>query len=162
MTVCYINHQGGTVSCALCKLALQLWDFCLENEILPIATHVSGVDNSLADALSRDPSVCHEWELNNIYLKPLFDQWGYPTLDAFASAINMKCDNFCSRGGHDPNSVGDGLLAQWQGHLVYAFPPLPLISKTLQRLLAHPTRVFLVTPWWLHQPWFPLLLRLSH
>lgn len=67
-TVCYINHQGRMVSRSLCKLALQLWNFCLENNITPTATHVPGVNNSLADALSQDLTACHKRELNDSYL----------------------------------------------------------------------------------------------
>lgn len=161
MTICYISHQGGTVSCSFCKLALQLWDFCLENDTTPTATHVPGVDNSLVDTLSRDLTACHEWELNNLYLDPIFRLWRYPTLDAFALITNTKCSLYCSRGNRVVDSVGDGLIFNWSSHLVYAFQPLPLISNALQKILAHPTWVFLVTPWWPHQPWFPLLLRLS-
>lgn len=29
--ILYINCQGGTVSCSLCKFAMELWDFCLVN-----------------------------------------------------------------------------------------------------------------------------------
>lgn len=160
--VSYINRQGGTVSRSLCKLALRLWDFCLANDIFPATTHVPGDNNTLADALSRDLSSCHEWELNDQYLTPIFHTWGKPTLDAFATTTNAKCEKFCSRGGRDQKSVGDGLLFDWMNHSVYAFPPLPLILRVLQKLLDCPTLTLLVTPWWLRQPWFPLLLQLSH
>lgn len=96
--VAYINSQGGTVSRSLCKLALQLWDFCLANNIVPTATHVPGIENSLADVLSHNLTTCHKWELNDSYLTPIFHCWGRPALDAFATAINAKCGLFCSWG----------------------------------------------------------------
>lgn len=99
-TISYINQQRGTVSQSLCKLAMDLWDFCLMNDIHPSATHVPGVDNSLEDVLSRQVTSCHEWELNDKYLHPILSAWGFPDLDAFTTQWNVKCSHFCSR-GHD-------------------------------------------------------------
>lgn len=66
--IAYINRQGGAVSRSPCKLAMELWEFCLSNEVFPSAAHVPGSENSLADLLSRQQSACHEWELNRTYL----------------------------------------------------------------------------------------------
>lgn len=151
--VAYINKQGGMVSRSLCKLAIHLWDFCLASWIFPMATHVLGVNNSLADTLSRQTSVCHEWELNPKYfhLRQVFQCWGRPELDAFATKGNTKCALFCSRGGNDRTSLGDGLLYNWMGLSVYAFPPLPLIPQVVQKLLRQPCKMLLVIPWWPRQ-----------
>lgn len=96
--VAYINKQGGMVSRSLCKLVMDLWDFCLVNSIFPKATHVPGVDNYLADSLIRQKSICNEWELNPLYLQPVFNLWGRPEMDAFATKGNTKCTLFCSTG----------------------------------------------------------------
>lgn len=54
--VSYVNHQGGTVSRALCKLALEIWKLCIANANHIATTHVVGTENNLADALSRKSS----------------------------------------------------------------------------------------------------------
>ena len=60
------------------------------------ALHIPGVDNTLADSLSRSMAPPHEWEVNTSVLEDLFGTWGIPAVDLFASAINAKCDRFCS------------------------------------------------------------------
>ena len=49
----YVSKKGGTRSLQLCQLALQLWDWCFENQIMVTAEHLPGKDNIIADALSR-------------------------------------------------------------------------------------------------------------
>lgn len=52
--------------------------------IQPSVTHILRVDNSLADALSRQ-ATSHEWELNDKYLYLIFSAWGFQDLDAFTT-----------------------------------------------------------------------------
>ena len=52
-TVAYINKEGGTQSPSLCQLALQLWKWCRQYQIFPVAMDIAGSQNFLADALSR-------------------------------------------------------------------------------------------------------------
>ena len=47
--VAYINHQGGTTSPTLSKIAEQLWRLCLDRKIVLRAEHVPGINNVLAD-----------------------------------------------------------------------------------------------------------------
>ena len=51
--VSYINHQGGTHSPSLCRLAVDLRSWCLPCQIHLSASHISGEDILLADILSR-------------------------------------------------------------------------------------------------------------
>lgn len=64
----YLNRQGGTVFHSLCRLALSLWDFCIQNSIHPISVHLPGEHNTTADTLSRGLTPFHEMELNWTYL----------------------------------------------------------------------------------------------
>ena len=51
--VAYINKEGGTQSPSLCQLALQLWKWCRQYQIFPVAMDIVGSRNILVDALSR-------------------------------------------------------------------------------------------------------------
>ena len=51
--VSFINHQGGTHSSSLCRLALDLWEWCLQRKIFLQAAHIPGEENIVADFLSR-------------------------------------------------------------------------------------------------------------
>ena len=54
----------------------------------------------------------------------------------------------------------DALAHDWPDRPLYAFPPLPLILPTLQRVLLQGHRLLLVAPFWPGRLWYPLLLRL--
>ena len=54
----------------------------------------------------------------------------------------------------------DVLSKDWQGRLMFMFPPFPLLSKVIQKLrTTQEAEVILIDPWWPSQPWFPHLLR---
>lgn len=69
-----------------------------------------------------------------MYFCLLFQDWGVPEIDAFGIKWNMKCKLFCSKGGRDPDSIGDGLLIPWMGIFVFLSPPLPLLTRTVMKL----------------------------
>jgi len=47
--VAYIKHQGGSKSHILCKIALQIWNFCERRNISLTAQFLPGQSNNLAD-----------------------------------------------------------------------------------------------------------------
>ena len=51
--IAYINNQGGTRSPSLTSLTLELWNWCLQQNILITAEHFPGVLNVQADRDSR-------------------------------------------------------------------------------------------------------------
>lgn len=159
--VCYLNKQGGVVSKSLCCLALTLWDFCLTHSRTPIATHLPGTEHTIADAVSRGALSTHELTVTMTSIQAAFLLWGTLKIDVFATAKNKKCHLFCTRGGKDPRSLGDGLLLDWTGKFLYMFPPLPLIPQVLKKFKLERPRCILVTPWWPRCIWFPMLLHLS-
>ncbi len=74
--VAYINKMGGTHSKTLAKLAIDLWNWCLDHKIHMSAEHLPGVLNLRADKESRvvtDPS---DWKLNPAFFKILVQKWG--------------------------------------------------------------------------------------
>lgn len=159
--VYYLNKQGGTVSRTLCRSAMNLWDFCIALNITPVATHLPGSENTIADAVSRGALSLHELCVTMTLLLSVFGMWGTPEIDVFVSAKNKKCHLFCSRGGSNLRFLGDGLLLDWTGRLLYMFPPIPLIPWVLRKYQSEKPKCFLITPWQLCRVWFPTLLLLS-
>ena len=159
-TVAYINRQGGTRSPNLC---LKTWFFllwCREHDIQVRASHIAGVENTLADALSRGRVSQGEWELAPQWAIFLFKRLGRPLVDLFATAENAKLPTFCSR-GFDPRAWAiDALSFSWDGLDSYAFPPFSIIHRVLLKIRASKVRVLLIAPLWPRRPWFPLLLHL--
>ena len=149
-TVVYINKVGGTQSPSLCRLALDVWEWCRQHEIFLVASHLSGDRNVLADALSRG-SHRHptEWTLHNAVTSAIFQHWPTPHVDLFASEKNHKLPVI-------PSSSGVNALTQnWDCLYGYAYPPTALIPRVLRKLRLQPTaQILLVAPFWPSQPWF--------
>lgn len=91
----------------------------------------------------------------------IFQLWGFPRLDLFASRENRKCRRFCSLLGHGRGSVSDAFLQSWVVGLLYAFPPFPLIHRVLLKIRRDHARVILIAPAWPHQHWYTSLLHMS-
>ncbi|XP_068692317.1 uncharacterized protein [Montipora foliosa] len=68
--IAYINNKGGTRSPQLMTLALEMWDWCQERDILVIASHIPGRDNVSADKESREFTDMSEWKLDPIIIQP--------------------------------------------------------------------------------------------
>ena len=51
--VSFIFFQGGILSLSLCRLALDLWEWCLRRRIFLHAAHIPGEEYFVADFLSR-------------------------------------------------------------------------------------------------------------
>ncbi|XP_065406172.1 uncharacterized protein LOC122174245 [Chrysemys picta bellii] len=156
----YIKKQGGARSSILCQEAIRLWDFCIAHSIHLTASFLPGVQNTLADRLSRSFQT-HEWSIRPDIIHSVFQKWGFPQIDLFASRDNRKCHVFCSLQGRAPGSLSDAFLLPWKDHLFYAFPPFPLVHKVLLKLRRDQAQVILVAPAWPRQHWYTTLLELS-
>ena len=146
-TMCYINKQGGLRSRVLHRLAHKLILWCDEHLLSICACHVPGLMNAGADLLSRGPLRYADWSLHPEVAAQVWDKFGTPEIDLFASAENTKCPRFFSITG--TSSLGlDALAHWWPRGLLYAFPPLTLILPTLDRVRSQHLQLILVAPAW--------------
>jgi hypothetical protein len=169
--VTYLNKEGGTRSPSLCKETVELRRWCREREILLQASHIPGVENTLADALSREGTQSHaptkvrgssvEWHLLPSVCRSIFQRLDRPHVDLFASAVNHQLPAYYSW-SRDPKALGrDALSADWSGIIAYAFPPIALIPRVLEKVSqSRNCLVLLVAPMWPGRVWFPRLLDL--
>ena len=109
----YLSKQGGTHLLPLLYLTIQLWEWCLEHHIFPIAIHITSQDSYVADALSRTRTHMHKWSLDQKVFFDLCKLWGTPNIDIFTTPQNTKCPLYCSRAGISPSSLGDALMFPW-------------------------------------------------
>ena len=159
--VAYINKQGGSCSARLCSLALKLWEFCIQRNIMIKAVHVPGIDNSEADALSRMPSNDHSYFLSQEVFDNIQSNLLFPlTIDCFASRLNYKLPIYFSW-NHDPlSSMVDAFSVFWPNN-IYIFPPLPLINKVISKFISDSVNEgLLITPFWPSSSWYSSLLHL--
>jgi hypothetical protein len=156
----YINKKGGTKSATLCALTLKMFRWCEEHNISLVAQHLPGVSNVLADSLSRFFAHDIEWRLHPLVVQSLFHLWGFPSIDLFASAANKHCPVFVSWRSEPEAYHVDALSLDWRGMYAYAFPPIPILPKVVQKVLRDRPELILITPCWPARPWFAQLLQL--
>ena len=146
--VAYINRQGGLRSPMLHTLAHRLivWSSVYLQSIR--ATHVPGVLNCGADLLSRGNPLYADWKLHPEVVSQIWSQFGQAQVDIYASVENAQCPLFFSlRDQRAPLGV-DALAHEWPKTLLYAFPPVALISPTLARVRERGLSMILVAPRW--------------
>lgn len=159
--VAYINRQGGTHSVALLQGAFQLLVWCHQHGIQLRARHIPGRLNVIADVLSRSHQVIPtEWRLHPDVVLKIFQLWGTPQLDLFATRYNAQLPRFVSPVPDSKAHAVDALSIQWTGMWAYAYPPPPLLTKVLTKVMEDGAELTLIAPLWSAQPWYPRLLEL--
>ena len=160
--VAYLNKQGGTRSWILCQETLSLYEWAMEYQVQLKAVHRPGVDNQLADYLSRNRPDDNEWSLAGRAVRRLFHHWGTPQVDLFASHLNHQLPVWFSRLPHPMASAVDALSQQWTGLYVYAFPPRKLIKQVLLQIRDQQVEeAIVVVPNWPTRDWYPLLVQMA-
>jgi hypothetical protein len=160
-TVAYLNKQGGTHSPTLCWQAIRLLLWAEGKGITLSAVHIPGVDNAIADSLSRGLTVAPtEWSLNQQVAQRVFQIFGEPVVDLFASRTNKILPVYCSRTRDEAAYAQDALSISWEGMVAYAFPPIPVIPLALQKMCREESLIILIAPFWPRRPWFPMIMQL--
>ena len=118
----------------LLYLAIDLWEWCYVRHIYPVAVHVVAQENVLADYLSRLQSCSREWALDDAVFHHLCHWWGTPQVDIFASQDNKKCSHYCSQAGVGLLSLGNAFMISLSSGLLYMFPPITLVQKTIVKI----------------------------
>jgi hypothetical protein len=82
-----------------------------------------------------------------------------PTLDVFAAKHNSKCARFLALPGQRAEGAValDALRYSWEGEVAYAFPPVQLVPRVIQKLFQERGEAVVVVPEWPSRPWWNLL-----
>ena len=155
--VAHVNNKGGTHSPCLLALTLELWQWCLERNIMISAQHVPDKLNTIADLESRVFNDSSEWKIAPQIISPFLKGC---EIDLFASRLSAQLPQYVSW-RPDPEAVhADALTMDWAPFKGYAFPPFNLIPAVLNKVSQDKADIILVAPIWTAQSWWPLLLNL--
>ena len=94
--IAYINHYGGCHNTQLNSLSRSIWLWCIGRGLDLKAVYVPGVENVLADSLSREYNENLEWSLDSEIFHKLCEWAGTPEVDMFASRLNFKLAKYYS------------------------------------------------------------------
>ena len=156
--VTYINQKGGTHSTQLCNLALQIWEWCIQKEIILQAEHLPGISNVVADIESRTVRDRCDWMINPKIFQKLQQSLGPLEIDLFASRLTKQLPRYYSWRPDPEAEATDAFLQNWTPTRGFANPPWCLIPRCLSQIKQQQARVLLITPLWPCQPWFPVVL----
>ncbi|XP_063977557.1 uncharacterized protein LOC135162723 isoform X1 [Diachasmimorpha longicaudata] len=146
--VAYIRNQGGTRSLVLLNLVKELLLLLDQHNIRLVPFFLPGRYNTIADRLSRSLTL-PDWHLSDEILEGIFQKWGKPEVDLFASAQSKIVPRYVSIDAMDREALFTNAFSRpWNVSLAWVFPPPPLIPKVLHHLNTA-TRIFLlVVPRW--------------
>lgn len=157
----YVHRMGGVQYPHLNYLANMIWKWCGERHIFIFASYIKSALNVEADSESRKFNVYTEWELQSQLFSRIIQCLGNPDIDLFASRVNAKCTKYISW-KRDPYAYNiDAFTIDWSPYFFYAFPPIALILKTLNKIISDKATGIVVVPQWPSQPWYPLFISLS-
>jgi len=160
--VSYVKRQGGCRSWALYQESVLLHQWAFKHDVLLTAVHRRGVNNQLADLLSRTRPDPLEWSINQRYLQRVFKLWGTPQVDLFASPLNYRLPAWFSLTPHPQAWGANSFATSWSGMKIYAFPPTALIQRTLTKIRSDQVEdAIVILPFWPGRPWFNLLLTMA-
>nr|WPK86714.1 NLRC3-like protein 49 [Sebastes schlegelii] len=158
--VYHINHQGGTRSRHSLRVSQQLLTWAFPHFLSLRAVHLPGAQNIAADVLSRQGPPEGDWRLHPEVVGVIWSRYGRAEVDVFASEASAHCPLWYSLRERTSPLGQDALAHTWPACLLYAFPPIPLIRVTLDRVQVGGHKLLLVAPNWPGRPWFPVLLKL--
>uniref|UniRef100_A0A2A4K1K2 Reverse transcriptase domain-containing protein n=1 Tax=Heliothis virescens TaxID=7102 RepID=A0A2A4K1K2_HELVI len=146
--IAYIKNQGGTRSSQLTGLVYQLLTLTkkLHAEICP--QYIPGIYNDVADSLSRQRSLS-DWHLSMKVCNQIFQKWGVPEVDLFASKDSKVVPAYVSRDAKDKDALFiDAFSKRWEYRLAWIFPPPSLIPRVLAHLNQAKGSYILIVPRW--------------
>jgi hypothetical protein len=164
-TVCNLTRQNAALP--LLRMTRAIFSILLRANIGMKSTHIPGIQNTIADALSRLDTT-GDYELRQeIYQHGIQTLGVTPSVDCFANINNRKCPRFFApvENHLSKNAAAiNGLYQPWsQKRMPFIHPPIPLIPQVLQKMMQEKCVAVLVVPFWPTRSWWSsvqsLLLR---
>ena len=158
--VSYIRKMGGTRSEQLCKEAMKLWNLVLARNAWVIPNWVPGKENEKADLLSRSSMQTWDFSLRTEIFEAISKRWFLPEIDLFASQECHKIPRFVSWKPCEGVTTDALNMTSWPNKC-YMFPPVPLLLKTVARLMEEEVEGIVIAPNWPNALWYTMLMEMT-
>jgi hypothetical protein len=123
-------------------------------------SHVAGVYNGFADALSRMDTAGNYEILPDVFQDGVRALDVRSSIDLFTSQFNHNLARFVALPRRLLGGVAaeDALMFNWSQETPYVFPPVQIVRRVLQKLERDKVAsAVIVVPAWPSQPWWSLL-----
>ena len=161
VAVAYINKQGGTKSRILCQAALRLWKLVLRRKGWVRAFWTPREQNEQADMLSKSRMEIWDFGIKAEVAARMWKEWYIPQIDLFGSSRFHLAELYYSGFPDSQASRQDAFGAKRWPEKAYAFPPPPLLRKTLDRIRGQKEEVIVVMPKWTEAAWWDTAMDLK-
>ncbi|KXJ10028.1 Integrase/recombinase xerD-like [Exaiptasia diaphana] len=159
----FTDNQGaarivsiGSSKAHLQRVALDIFQICLRNNIVLEAQWIPRSENEKADLLSRFLDK-DDWSVPSSVFNLLNHKWGPFTIDRFTSYYNAQLPRFNSRFASPGCCAVDALVQNWSNENDWLCPPINLIVPSLRVLEACRGRGTLIVPEWPSSYFWPFL-----
>jgi hypothetical protein len=153
-------RRGGSPDPTLSEIARRTLSWAHSRGVTLSVAHIAGVDNTLADELSRVRVDYSDFKLHPQLFEHLCQRFFRPTHDLFATAANTQLPLFFSRMPQPGAAAVDAFHQSWSHLRAYANPPFAIMGQVLRKVEQDAATIWLVAPVWKTAHWWPLLLEL--
>ena len=161
LEVLNLSQMGSSHSDQNDSIARKIRLWCIQHHIWLSAAHIAGSRNVEADFQSWSVDFSSEWKLDTRKLRLALSILQFtPNTNLFASSINLQFPCYVA---YTPDTDCVAVYAfslKWQPLQFYAFPPLCVINRVLQKILQDQVSGVLVVPDWPTRAWYSLLARI--
>ena len=152
--------EVGSMKEDLYCLALHICSMCLLSCITLEVEWIPRSANDRADFLSRIVDY-DDWRVKRDYFLLAKKKWGPHSVDRFANHENTPFPCFNSRFWCPGTEAVDAFCVSWAGENNWLIPPIFLIPKVLNHMVAVKGRGTLVVPAWPSAPFWPFIFTKS-
>ncbi|XP_068229535.1 uncharacterized protein [Palaemon carinicauda] len=150
----YIRKQGGTSSDSLYEAAKDLLLWAKGRNITLITRFIEGEKNVRAVLHSGGRQVLTtEWTLHHEVCSRLWNLWGEPSIDLFATQSTKRLPVYCSPVPDQEAVAVDAILMEWEGLDTYAFPPFKILDRVMKFRESNNACMTLIALFWPMRPW---------
>ena len=153
--------QAGSSKLHLHKLAIEIFNICIINDINLQSTWIPWKENVIADSISKYAD-SDNWSADNETFSFVQNKFGRFTVDRIAEDKNAKVEKFNSK-YHCPNTAAvNAFTENWSMDFNWLSPPINLIGQTIKHMKFCNSSGVLTIPKW-HSAYFcPMITPNGH
>lgn len=149
--------RKGSMKSELQDIALDVFNICLDNNIVLEIEWIPRDKNIQADELSKIFDF-DDWGVSDIIFKYFDRLWGPFNCDLFADSRNKKVSRFFSKFFTPGTSGVDAFAYDWSAFNNWIVPPIYLITRVINYMLICKAKGALVIPKWKSAVYWPMIV----
>ena len=146
----------GSMKPDLHLCSLEIFEVCLQNDIMLSVDWVPRTNNEPADYLSKIQDQ-DDWGIDHRIFNQLNESHGPIVLDVFASNLTAKTQKFYSKYWCENSAGVDAFAYEWKEGTCWVVPPFYLVNKAIRHMKHCHAIGILIVPRWQSAVFWPAL-----